>query len=81
MRDGLSATNTTSNLTSDTLMYTFGDGEETGLVTQYTDFNTSFHHDWPSTVLAVVVGGGDKDVASFNATPIIIDFFLKNPLS
>lgn len=81
LRDGLSAINVTSNLTSDTLMYTFGAGEETGLVTQYTDFNASFHHDWPSTVLDVVLKGGDKDVASFNATRIIIDFFLKNPLS
>jgi poly(3-hydroxybutyrate) depolymerase len=81
LRDGLSATNVSSNLTSDTLKYTFGTGEETGLVTQYTDFNASFHHDWPSTVLDVVLEGGDKDVASFNATPIIMKFFQDNPLA
>ena len=80
-RDGLSTTNVTSNLTSDTLQYTFGSGAETGLVTQYTDFNASFGHDWPSTVSAVVLEGGDKHVASFNATPIIIQFFKDHSLS
>lgn len=81
LRNGLSVTNVTSNLTSDTLKYTFGTGEESGLVTQYTDFNASFHHDWPSTVLDVVIEGGDKDVASFNATSIIMKFFEDNPLN
>jgi len=73
LRDGLSATNVSSNLTSDTLVYTFGTGEEAGLVTQVTDFNLK--HDWPSTVLE-----GDDEIASFNSTPIIIDFFKKYSL-
>ena len=75
LRDGLAATNITTNLTSDTLVYTFGEGSEEGLVTQVTDFNSTFKHDWPSTVPV-----GDLELASFNATPIIIEFFKTNPL-
>jgi hypothetical protein len=37
-----------SNLTSDTIVYTFGIGTETKLMMQVTDFNLA--HDWPSTV-------------------------------
>ena len=72
-KDGLSTTNVTTNLTSDTVVYTFGTGEEAGLVTQVTDFNLG--HDWPS-----LVDVGDPQTASFNATPIIMDFFERHPL-
>jgi poly(3-hydroxybutyrate) depolymerase len=74
LRDGLAATNVTTNLTSDTLVYTFGEGSENGLVTQVTDFKLA--HDWPSSVQV-----GNPELASFNATPIIIDFFMRNPLA
>ena len=73
VRDGLAATNVTSNLTSDTLIYTFGTGSKTGLVTQVTDFNLA--HDWPSTVPV-----GDVETAPFNATPIIMEFFRNHTL-
>lgn len=73
LRDGLDATNVTTNLTSDTLVYTFGGGSESGLVTLVTDF--SLGHDWPSSVQV-----GNPDLASFNATPVIIEFFVRNPL-
>jgi poly(3-hydroxybutyrate) depolymerase len=74
LRDGLAATNVATNLTSDTLVYTFGEGSENGLVIQVTDFNLG--HDWPSNVQV-----GNSELASFNATPIIIDFFMRNPLA
>jgi hypothetical protein len=61
-------------LTSDTLVYTFGEGSENGLVTQVTGFKLG--HDWPSNVQV-----GNPELASFNATPIIIDFFMRNPLA
>ena len=73
LRDGLSATNVTTNLTSDTLVYTFGTGKETGLVIQVTDFNIA--HDWESTVPV-----WDPQLASFNAMSIIMGFFKKNSL-
>jgi poly(3-hydroxybutyrate) depolymerase len=38
LRDGLAATDVTTNLTSDALVYTFGEGSENRLVTQMTDF-------------------------------------------
>lgn len=65
--------NVTSNLTADTQVYTFGTGADEGLVVQVTD--SKLAHDWPSTVPV-----GDKETASFNATPIIIEFFQKYPL-
>jgi len=73
LRDGLAVTNVTTNLTSDTLVYTFGEGSENGLVTQVTDFKLG--HDWPSTVDV-----GNLELAGFNATSIILDFFMRNPL-
>jgi len=73
LRDGLPSTNTTVNVTSDTLLYTFGEGNESGLVTQVTDFKLA--HDWESTIQV-----GDVELASFNATPIIVNFFKQHPL-
>jgi poly(3-hydroxybutyrate) depolymerase len=73
LRNGLAAANVTTNSTSDTLVYTFGEGSENGLVIQVTDFKLG--HDWPSNVQV-----GNPELASFNATPIIIDFFMRNPL-
>ncbi|TVY12862.1 hypothetical protein LARI1_G009410, partial [Lachnellula arida] len=72
-RDGLASTNVTSDLTADTKVYSFGTGDDEGLVTQVTD--SKLAHDWPSTVPV-----GDKETASFNATPIIIEFFQKYTL-
>ncbi|TVY87610.1 Feruloyl esterase B [Lachnellula willkommii] len=73
VRDGLASTNVTSDLTADTKVYSFGAGDDEGLVTQVTD--SKLAHDWPSTVPV-----GDKETASFNATPIIIEFFQKYTL-
>jgi poly(3-hydroxybutyrate) depolymerase len=76
LRNGLSSTNVTTNLTGtdDTLIYTFGSGDDEGLVQQYTDFDLA--HDWPSTVDV-----GDPQTADFDATPIIMKFFQKYSLS
>lgn len=47
IRNGLSTT-FTSNLTAlDTVIYTYGTGSDTGLVTHV--FDTNIGHDWPST--------------------------------
>jgi hypothetical protein len=73
LRDGLALTNNSVNVTSDTLLYTFGEGDENGLVTQVTDFKLA--HDWESTIQV-----GDTELASFNATPIILDFFKRYTL-
>ncbi|KAG0650389.1 Esterase A [Hyphodiscus hymeniophilus] len=75
-RDGLSIANATTELpaTNDTLIYTFGLGEDTGLVTQVTDLNLG--HDWPS-----LVDVGDAQTADFDATPIIMEFFKKHSLA
>jgi hypothetical protein len=49
VRDGLSLVNTTSNLTRDTLLYSYGKGIEEGLVTHV--FDTDIGHDWAVSTL------------------------------
>jgi len=78
-RDDLSERNQTSELTNDTLVYIYGTGKEKGLVTHV--FDESIGHDWPSTVPNDDNTKPGHSVASFNATPIIIEFFKKHALS
>jgi poly(3-hydroxybutyrate) depolymerase len=59
LRDGLAATDVTTNLTSDTLVYTSGKRSENGLVTQAIHFKLG--HDWPS-----IVQVGNRELASFH---------------
>ena len=50
VRDGLSLVNTTSNLTRDTLLYSYGKGIEEGLVTHV--FDTDIGHDWAASTFS-----------------------------
>jgi poly(3-hydroxybutyrate) depolymerase len=81
-RDGLSETNDTIPVSSNTVLYQFGDASwdwlKHGLVGLV--FDKVIGHDWPSTL-----PNSDNDVAghspaSFNATPIILEFFANHPL-
>jgi poly(3-hydroxybutyrate) depolymerase len=73
-RDSEGNTNQTSELTNDTVVYTFPGG----LVKGYLD--ASLFHEWPSTT-----PNPDNElhhhVATYNATTIILDFFSQNPLN
>lgn len=68
-RDGLPANNITEPLTNDTVIYSFGNG----LVELV--YDSVIGHDWPSTVPNADNSVAGHHPASFNATPIIMDFF------
>jgi poly(3-hydroxybutyrate) depolymerase len=77
-RDGLGDDNVTIPLSSNTVMYRYGRGYDTGLVELV--YDAVIGHDWPSIAL-----NADNEVeyhhpASFNATPIILKFFESHPL-
>ncbi|TGO53666.1 hypothetical protein BOTNAR_0289g00060 [Botryotinia narcissicola] len=78
LRDKLDLKNATTNLTHDTVVYIYGKGEDEGLVQHV--FDRDLDHDWPSTVLNADLIGHGEGPASFNATPIIMDFFQKHNL-
>ncbi|KAF7959413.1 hypothetical protein EAE96_001033 [Botrytis aclada] len=78
LRDKLELKNTTNDLTIDTVVYSYGKGEDEGLVQHV--FDRNLDHDWPSTVLNADLIGHGEGPASFNATPIILDFFQKHTL-
>ncbi|KAI9734030.1 MAG: hypothetical protein M1818_006968 [Claussenomyces sp. TS43310] len=69
-RDGLSLDNTTTRLEKDTWEYTYG---QDGLVTHV--YDESIGHDWPSTVPNHDNQQSGHHPASFNATPIILEYF------
>ncbi|PQE10672.1 hypothetical protein CJF30_00010681 [Rutstroemia sp. NJR-2017a BBW] len=77
-RDGLGLKNVTTELTNDTLVYTYGTGNETGLVTHV--FDSSIGHDWPSTELNDDSRRDADDPATFNATSMIMEWFQKHVL-
>lgn len=77
-RDGLSTTNTTSSITSDTVLFSFGAGADQGLVEQV--FDASIGHDWPSTTANSDNQRDGHSPASFNATPMILKFFSRYSL-
>lgn len=68
-RDGLSAQNMTKPLAENTVVYSFGEG----LVELV--YDSVIGHDWPSTVPNSDNSVAGHHPASFNATPIIMDFF------
>ncbi|KID91713.1 hypothetical protein MGU_01683 [Metarhizium guizhouense ARSEF 977] len=77
--DGLETDNTTTRVSQNTVLYTFGQGSKAGLVEHV--YDSAIGHDWPSTVPNVDNKKRGHHVASFNATPMILDFFAKHPLS
>jgi len=78
LRDGLAETNVTVPLTNDTVIFDFGDGDNFGLVRHIMD--ESIGHDWPSTVPNADNQVAGHVLASFNATPIIIEWFKQHTL-
>lgn len=77
-RDGLGLDNVSTTLTEDTVVYTYGKGDEEGLVQHI--FDKTLGHSWPSTVLNDDAISHNEGPASFNATPIILDWFQKHVL-
>ncbi|EFY84612.1 ferulic acid esterase (FaeA), putative [Metarhizium acridum CQMa 102] len=77
--DGLGIDNTTTRVSQNTVLYTFGHGSKAGLVEHV--YDSAIGHDWPSTVPNIDNQNPGHHVASFNATPMILDFFAKHPLS
>lgn len=75
VRDQLSSQNTTLAIASDTVAYSFGAEGLVGLV-----YDSVIGHDWPSTVPNSDNQRDGHHVASFNATPIILDFFGQHSL-
>lgn len=78
IRDGLGSQNTSKHLAPNTTLYSFGHGAHAGLVEHI--FDAAIGHDWPSTVPNDDNTKAGHHVASFNATPIILDFFHKYQL-
>jgi len=78
LRDNLGLQNSTSNLSTDSFVIMFGEGEREGLVTHV--FDPNIGHDWPSTVPNSDSELDGDPVASFNATPIIMKFFENHSL-
>ncbi|KAA8570268.1 hypothetical protein MFRU_005g03620 [Monilinia fructicola] len=78
LRDKLGLKNVTTTLTNDTVVYTYGEGEEKGLVQHV--FDKVLGHSWPSTAPNDDSIRLEEGPASFNATPIILDWFQKHIL-
>ncbi|KAJ5669036.1 hypothetical protein N7462_010106 [Penicillium macrosclerotiorum] len=76
-RNGLdSEHNTTIPLASNTVIYSFGLTGPVRLV-----YDSVIGHDWPSTVPNADNQAAGHHPASFNATPIILDFFSQHSLA
>ncbi|KAM3513224.1 hypothetical protein MY11210_003090 [Beauveria gryllotalpidicola] len=79
VRNGLGLQNQTSKIADNTTLYTYGSGaEDAGLVTHV--FESDIGHDWPSTAPNQDNSRKGHHVASYNATPMILDFFSKYQL-
>ncbi|RAO67550.1 uncharacterized protein BHQ10_003562 [Talaromyces amestolkiae] len=74
-RDDLPTHNITKPLATDTVVYSFGDG----LVELV--YDSVIGHDWPSTVPNSDNSVAGHHPASFNATPIIMNFFEAHSVS
>ncbi|OAA75123.1 carbohydrate esterase family 1 protein [Akanthomyces lecanii RCEF 1005] len=79
VRNGLGLQNQTSKIADHTTSYTFGTGASAGLVRHV--FESDIGHDWPSTSPNADNSRKDHHVASYDATPIILDFFSKHSLT
>ena len=78
LRDGLGDKNLTTPMASNTVVYSYGRGLDAGLVELV--FDSVIGHDWPSTEPNADNQVAGHHVASFNATPIILEFFSRHPL-
>ncbi|KAL7929728.1 carbohydrate esterase family 1 protein [Trichoderma chlorosporum] len=78
-RDGLSLHNVTTPISSNTSSYKYGSGANFGLIEHI--YDAVIGHDWPSTVPNADNQAAGHHIASFNATPIILEFFKQHPLS
>ena len=78
-RDGLGYHNITTPLASNTVSYKYGSGFNFGLVELV--FDSVIGHDWPSKGPNADNQEAGHHPASFNATPIILDFFKQHPLN
>lgn len=78
-RDGLSLHNVTTPISSNTVSYRYGSGVNFGLVEHV--YDAVIGHDWPSTAPNADNQVSGHHIASFNATPIILEFFKQHPLS
>ena len=77
-REALGTKNITTPVADDTVKYTYGVGYDAGLVALI--FDSVIGHDWPSTAPNDDNQHAGHHPASFNATPIILDFFHNHPL-
>ncbi|TWU77765.1 hypothetical protein ED733_008655 [Metarhizium rileyi] len=77
-RDDLGTQNTTTAVSRDAVAYEFGQGEKAGLVKHV--FDSVIGHDWPSTAPNQDNQREGHGVASYDATPMILDFFAKHAL-
>ncbi|KAH8819130.1 carbohydrate esterase family 1 protein [Xylogone sp. PMI_703] len=78
-REGMSSTNVTTPLATNTVIYSFGSGSNAGLVSLV--FESDIGHDWPSTESNADNSRSGHHVANFDATPMILDFFNSHPLN
>jgi poly(3-hydroxybutyrate) depolymerase len=78
-RDRLGYHNATTPLAPNTVSYKYGSGFNFGLVELV--FDSVIGHDWPSIAPNADNQEPGHHVASFNATPIILDFFKQHPLN
>lgn len=79
VRDKLGLNNVTTKIASNTVSYKFGTGANLGLVEQV--YDAVIGHDWPSTEPNADNKVEGHHVASFNATPMIMEFFKQHPLN
>lgn len=77
-RDGLGDKNVTIPLSPDTVIYRYGNGFNNGLVELI--YDSVIGHDWPSTLPNADNEVAGHHPASFNATPIILEFFERHTL-
>ncbi|OQV07348.1 hypothetical protein CLAIMM_11798 [Cladophialophora immunda] len=73
LREALGTRNITTPVANDTVKYSYGMGHDASLVALI--FDSDIGHDWPSTAPNDDNQHAGHHPASFNATPIILDFF------
>ncbi|CAK7236096.1 hypothetical protein SCUCBS95973_009490 [Sporothrix curviconia] len=78
-REHLDAANHTSPVAADTVVYQYSRPGEPSLVNLVYDSVNG--HDWPSTLPNADNQNAGQAPTSFNATPMILDFFAKHPLT
>lgn len=69
---------TTTPMIANTSVFLFGQGSQMGLVTQVSTINND--HNWPATFPIIDNTQPGQQPASFNATSIIVEYFIQNTL-